>query len=107
MCGVCLTKHVSGLDPGKAGNREDVVLFTSVVARVAKLSRSPEQTFVFSSCCSATVLTRAPLAMTLPAFAFIAFFIGAMVAGKRLELVNASELATLSTATCAKAHDHE
>merc|ERR1712025_1175989 len=52
--------------------------FTSVVARVAKLSRSPEQTFVFSSPCSARVLTRAPLVMTLPAFAFIAFFIGPM-----------------------------
>merc|ERR1719213_463729 len=69
--------------------------FTSVVARVAKLSMSPEHPFVFSSCCSARVLIRAPLVMTLPAFAFIAFFIGAMVAGTRLELMTASELAAL------------
>merc|ERR1712072_163023 len=41
------------------------VFFTSVVARVARLSRSPEHTLVFSSCCSASVLTRAPLVMTL------------------------------------------
>merc|ERR1712070_1084929 len=33
-----------------------LVFFTSVVARVAKLSRSPEHTFVLSSCCSASVL---------------------------------------------------
>merc|ERR1711990_331265 len=39
--------------------------FTSVVARVAKLSRSPPCTLVFISCCSARVLTRAPLVMTL------------------------------------------
>merc|ERR1719183_2041120 len=58
------------------------VFFTSVVASVAKLSRSPEQTFVFISCCSASVLMRAPFGMTLlPDFmAFIAFmvFMGAM-----------------------------
>merc|ERR1711977_704346 len=57
--------------------------FTSVVARVAKLSRIPEHTLVLSSCCSASVFTRAPLVMTLlPDFiAFMAFmvFMGAMV----------------------------
>merc|ERR1719443_2863949 len=59
------------------------VFFTSVVARVARLSRRPAQTLVFISCCSASVLTRAPFVMTLlPDFiAFIAFmlFMGAMV----------------------------
>merc|ERR1712138_143637 len=57
------------------------VFFTSVVARVAKLSRSPEHTLVFISCCSARVLTRAPFVMALP-LAFMAFiaFMGAMVA---------------------------
>merc|ERR1739845_159663 len=58
------------------------VFFTSVVARVAKLSRSPEHTFAFISCCSASVLIRAPFVMTLlPDFMdFIAFmvFMGAM-----------------------------
>merc|ERR1719191_1370380 len=58
------------------------VFLTSVVARVAKLSRRPEHTFVFISCCSASVLMRAPLVMTLlPDFMdFIAFmvFMGAM-----------------------------
>merc|ERR1719169_182274 len=65
--------------------------FTSVVARVAKLSRSPEQTLVFISCCSASVLIRAPLVMTLPAFAFIAFFMGAIVGGTRLDWMTISE----------------
>merc|ERR1711918_86146 len=41
------------------------VFLTSVVARVAKLSRRPAHTFVFISCCSASVLTRAPLVITL------------------------------------------
>merc|ERR1719215_1671960 len=52
-------------------------IFTSVVARVAKLSRSPEHTFVFISCCSASVLMRAPFVMTLlPDFMdFIAFMV--------------------------------
>merc|ERR1740138_176056 len=58
------------------------VFFTSVVARVARLSRRPEHTLVFNSCCSASVLTRAPLVMTLllDFMAFIAFmlFMGAM-----------------------------
>merc|ERR1719191_2458813 len=66
------------------------VFLTSVVARVAKLSRRPAHTFVFISCCSASVLTRAPLVMTLlPDFmAFIAFmlFMGAMVAEKLGEI---------------------
>merc|ERR1719478_234865 len=31
--------------------------FTSAVARVAKLSSSPEHTFVFISCCSASILS--------------------------------------------------
>merc|ERR1719191_1882684 len=65
------------------------VFFTSVVARVAKLSRRPAHTFVFISCCSASVLTSAPLVITLlPDFiAFIAFmlFMGAMVAGSEGE----------------------
>ena len=57
---------------------------TSVVARVAKLARRPEHTFVFISCCSASVLMRVPLVMTLlleDFMAFIAFmlFIGAIV----------------------------
>merc|ERR1719163_220922 len=59
------------------------VFFTSVVASAAKLSRRPAHTFVFISCCSASVLTRAPLVMTLllDFMAFIAFmlFMGAMV----------------------------
>merc|ERR1719443_1986911 len=62
------------------------VFLISVVASVAKLSRRPEHTFVFISCCSASVLTRAPLVITLlPDFmAFIAFmlFMGAMVSGR-------------------------
>merc|ERR1719408_404908 len=41
------------------------VFFTSVVASVAKLSRRPAHTVVFISCCSASVLTRAPLVITL------------------------------------------
>merc|ERR1712224_1173588 len=41
------------------------VFLTSVVARVARLSRSPEHTLVFISCCSASVLIRAPLVITL------------------------------------------
>merc|ERR1719199_1068296 len=57
--------------------------FTSVVARVAKLPRSPDTAFVLSSCCSESCLMRLPFVMALPAFAeaFIAFivFIGAMV----------------------------
>merc|ERR1719199_1254426 len=64
--------------------------FTSVVARVAKLSSSPEHTFVLSSCCSASVLIMAPLVMALPPdfIAFIVFmlfmlFMGAMVVGRR------------------------
>merc|ERR1719443_1173683 len=65
------------------------VFFTSVVASVAKLSRRPEHTFVFISCCSASVLTRAPFVMTLDFIAFIAFmlFIGAIaesVSSKRM-----------------------
>merc|ERR1719333_1319733 len=59
------------------------VFFTSVVASVTKLSRRPAHAFVFISCFSASVLTRAPLVMTLlPDFmAFIAFmvFMGAIV----------------------------
>merc|ERR1740117_140548 len=55
---------------------------------VAKLARSPEQTFVFNSCFSAMALMSAPLVMTLLVFmdfmAFIAF-IGAIFARKRLE----------------------
>merc|ERR1719472_430640 len=70
------------------------VFFTSAVARVAKLSRSPEHTFVFISCCSASVLMRAPFVMTLlPDFiAFIAFmvFMGAMFVQRRL--VGSNEL---------------
>merc|ERR1719261_1183141 len=62
--------------------------FTSAVARVAKLEMSPDITFVFISCCSASVLTRAPFVMALP-LAFIAFwvfidFMGAMVCGTEL-----------------------
>merc|ERR1719169_273716 len=57
--------------------------FTFVVASVAKLSRRPAHTFVFISCCSASVLTRAPLVITLLVdfMAFIAFmlFMGAMI----------------------------
>ena len=55
---------------------------------IAKLARSPEQTFVFNSCFSAMALMSAPLVMTLLVFmdfmAFIAF-IGAMIARTRLE----------------------
>merc|ERR1712093_505117 len=60
--------------------------FTSAVASVAKLSRRPEQTFVFISCCSASILTRAPLVMALPP-AFIVFmaFMGAIAAGTRTD----------------------
>ena len=58
------------------------VFLTSVVARATRLSRRPAHAFVFISCCSARVLTRAPFVMTLlPDFmAFIAFmvFMGAM-----------------------------
>merc|ERR1719191_2363317 len=64
------------------------VFLTSVVARVAKLSRRPEHTFVFISCCSASVLTRAPLVMTADFMAFIAFmlFMGAMIVGRMGEI---------------------
>merc|ERR1712216_26269 len=53
------------------------VFFTSVVASTTKLSRRPAHAFVFISCFSASVLTRAPLVMTLlPDFmAFIAFMV--------------------------------
>ena len=64
------------------------VFFTSVVASVAKLSRSPDHTFVFISCCSASVLMRAPFVMgLLPDFmAFIAFmvFMGAMAVESKI-----------------------
>merc|ERR1719486_385829 len=66
------------------------VFFTSVVARVAKLSRSSEHTLVLSSCCSASVLTIVPLVMALaPVFiafiVFMAFFIVAKVVEMRLD----------------------
>merc|ERR1712204_111187 len=55
------------------------VFFTSVVASVAKLSRSPEHTFVFISCCSASVLIRTPFVMgLLPDFMAFIVFMGAM-----------------------------
>ena len=55
---------------------------------VAKLSRSPEQTFVFNSCFSARALMSEPLVMTLLVFMdFIAFiaFIGAIFVRRRFE----------------------
>merc|ERR1712054_356679 len=60
------------------------VFLTFVVASVAKLSRRPAHTFVFISCCSARVLTRAPLVITLLLPDFMAFivFMGAMTVGK-------------------------
>merc|ERR550514_1626507 len=66
------------------------VFFTSVVATAAKLVRRPEHTLVFISCCSESILMRAPLVMTLLAafvvfmvFAVFMLFIGAMVARTR------------------------
>ena len=75
-CHACSQFEITALSHGKNGRD------------VAKLSRSPEQTFVFNSCFSARALMSAPLVMTLLVFmdfmAFIAF-IGAMFARRRFE----------------------